>query len=141
VFTNLAEGADLGCAGSAGCRLSAVACLALWGWMALVPPPALPPAVWSGRGCPSTAWATVAPCAGLPHPRLLLPVGRTGGSYKTSYAAAMAAAFLDGFVLTPVGRTGARTPSCVLRQPPPTGAEVVAAAGEATPCRGGCLCW
>jgi hypothetical protein len=45
------------------------------------------------------------------------------------------------------GRTGARTPSCVLRQPPPTGtevgavvgAEVVTAAGEATCCRGGCL--
>jgi hypothetical protein len=37
--------------------------------------------------------------------------------------------------------TGARTPSCVLRQAPPTGAEVVAAAGEATSCRGGCLCW
>jgi hypothetical protein len=36
---------------------------------------------------------------------------------------------------------GARTPSCVLRQPPPTGAEVVAAAGEATSCRGGCLRW
>jgi hypothetical protein len=37
--------------------------------------------------------------------------------------------------------TGARTPSCVLRQPPPTGAEVVAVAGEATSCRGGCLRW
>jgi hypothetical protein len=47
------------------------------------------------------------------------------------------------------GRTGARTPSCMLRQPPSTGAEVgavigaevVAAAGEATHCRGGCLRW
>jgi hypothetical protein len=46
-------------------------------------------------------------------------------------------------------RTGARPPLCVLRQPPPTGAkvvavvgaEVVAAAGEATRCRGGCLRW
>jgi hypothetical protein len=46
-------------------------------------------------------------------------------------------------------RTGARTSSRVLRQPPPTGtvvaavigAEVVAAAGEAARCRGGCLCW
>jgi hypothetical protein len=37
--------------------------------------------------------------------------------------------------------TGAGTPSCVLRQPPPTGAEVVAVAGEATSCRGGCLRW
>jgi hypothetical protein len=45
------------------------------------------------------------------------------------------------------GRTGARTSSRVSRQPPSTGAEVaavvgaevVAAAGEAAPCRGGCL--
>jgi hypothetical protein len=43
----------------------------LLGLRALVLPPALPPAVWMGRGCPSTAWATVAPCAGRPHPRLL----------------------------------------------------------------------
>jgi hypothetical protein len=35
-----------------------------------VPPPALPPAVCTGRGCPSTARVTVAPCAGWPHPRL-----------------------------------------------------------------------
>jgi hypothetical protein len=85
--------------GPADYRLSAATCLALWGWMALVPPPA----VWSGHGCPSTAWATVAPCTGLPHPWLPLPAGRTGGPYKTSYAAAVAAAFLDGLVLTPVG--------------------------------------
>jgi hypothetical protein len=37
-------------------------------WMASVPPPTLPPAAWSGRGCSSTTRATVAPCAGLPHP-------------------------------------------------------------------------
>jgi hypothetical protein len=29
----------------------------------------LPPAAWSGCGCPSTAWATVAPCVGRPRPR------------------------------------------------------------------------
>jgi hypothetical protein len=77
------------------------------------------------------------------------PSATLGGSYKTSYAAVVAAAFLDGLVLTPVGQTGARTPSCALRQSPPTGtevaavvdAEVVAAAGEAAPCRGGCLRW
>jgi hypothetical protein len=40
-------------------------------WMASAPPPTLPPAVGLGRGCPFTAWATVAPCAGLPHLRLL----------------------------------------------------------------------
>jgi hypothetical protein len=47
------------------------------------------------------------------------------------------------------GRTGARTPSCVLRQPPSTGAEVgavvgaevVATAGKATRCKGGRRRW
>jgi hypothetical protein len=75
--------------------------------------------------------------------------GRTGGPYKTSYAARAAAAFLDGLVLTPAVRTGARTSSRVLRQPLPTGAEVpavvgaevVATGGEAAHCRGGCLRW
>jgi hypothetical protein len=103
-------GGDLGYTGPTDCKLSAAACLALWGWMALVPPPTLPPAVWSGRGCPSTAWAIVALCASLPHPWLPLPARRTGGSYKTSYAAAVAAAFLDGLVLTPVGRNRSENP-------------------------------
>jgi hypothetical protein len=75
--------------------------------------------------------------------------GRTGGLYKMSYAAGAATVFLDGLVLTPEVRTGATTSSRMLRQPPPTGAEVaavvdaevVAAAGEAARCRGGCLCW
>jgi hypothetical protein len=76
--------------------------------------------------------------------------GRTGRSYKTSYAAGAAVAFLDGLVLTPAVRTGARTFSWVLGQPLPIGAEVVAAtsgadvvasAGEATHYRGGCHRW
>jgi hypothetical protein len=54
-------------------------------------------------------------------------IGRTGRSYKTSYAAGAAAAFLDGLVLTPIVRTGAKTSSCALVQPLPIGAEVVAA--------------
>jgi hypothetical protein len=73
------------------------------GWMALVSPPMLPPVVWPGRGYPSTARAMVAPCTGPPHPRLLLPASRTGGSYKTPYAAGAAIVFLDGLVLTPAG--------------------------------------
>jgi hypothetical protein len=101
--------------------------------MALVPPPTLPPAVWSGHGCPSTARATVALCAGLPHPWLPLPAGRTGGPYKTSYTATVAATFLDGHVLPPVGRNGSENPFMHV--------EVVAAAGEATSCKGGCLRW
>jgi hypothetical protein len=40
-------------------------------WMASAPPPTLPPTAGSGRGCPFTAQATVAPCVGPPHPRLL----------------------------------------------------------------------
>jgi hypothetical protein len=75
---------------------------------------------------------------------------RTGRSYKTSYAVRVEAAFLDGLVLTPVVRTGAKTSSCALVQPLPIGAEVVAATGgvdvasstgEAAHCRGGCLRW
>jgi hypothetical protein len=76
--------------------------------------------------------------------------GRTGKSYKTSYVAGAAAAFLDGLVLTPAVRTGAKTSSCAQVQPLPIGAEVVAAtggadvvasAGEAAHYRGGCLRW
>jgi hypothetical protein len=52
--------------GTVSCRVSGSSA-----WMALVLPPALPPAAWSGHVCLSTARATVAPCAGLPHPRLL----------------------------------------------------------------------
>jgi hypothetical protein len=60
------------------------------------------------------------------------------------------AAFLDGLVLTLVVRTRAKTSSCVLVQPLSIGAEVVAttggddvvaSAGEAAHCRGGCLRW
>jgi hypothetical protein len=40
-------------------------------WVASAPPLTLPPSAWSGHGCPSTARATVAPCVGPPHPRLL----------------------------------------------------------------------
>jgi hypothetical protein len=70
-FASLAKEANSGYAGPAAscavsCRVSSSSA-----WVALVPPPALPPAAWMGRGCPSTARATVAPCAGRPHPRLL----------------------------------------------------------------------
>jgi hypothetical protein len=40
-------------------------------WMASVLPPTLPSAAGLGHGCPFTARAMVAPCAGPPHPRLL----------------------------------------------------------------------
>jgi hypothetical protein len=72
--------------------------------------------------------------------------GHTGGAYKTSYAVGAAVAFLDGLVLIPAARTGARTSSRALGRSPFAGtalvrrwalslvrlptAEVVASAGE-----------
>ncbi|XP_020404889.1 uncharacterized protein [Zea mays] len=122
-------GSVLGYTGSADCRLSAAACLALWGWIALVLPLSLPPAAWSGCGYPSTTRATVVSCAGLPHSWLPLPVGCIGGLYKTSYAAAVAAVFLDGLVLTHVGQNRSEDPF------------VRAEAAAAHRCRGGRRCW
>jgi hypothetical protein len=64
MFTSLAEEANFAYAGPAGCRrhqLPRVWLLGLDGFGAVSRRQA-------GRGCPSTAQATVAPCAGLPHP-------------------------------------------------------------------------
>jgi hypothetical protein len=78
------------------------------------------------------------------------PSGYTGRLYRTSYVAGGGDDVLDGLAFTPVARTGAKTSSCTLVQPLPTGAEVIAApsgadvvasAGEATHSRGGCLRW
>ena len=129
MFTNPAGGAVLGYTGPTDCRLSAAACLALWGWMALVPPLTLPPAVWLGCGCPSIARATVALCVGLPHSWLPRPAEETMGPYSTSSAETVAANGLDGLVLTPVGRNSG--------EPPFVRAEVAAAHR----CRGGRRRW
>jgi hypothetical protein len=51
--------------------------------------------------------------------------GRTGGSYKTSYTAGAASAFLDGLVLTPTVRTRARTSTRALGRPPFAGTALV----------------
>jgi hypothetical protein len=51
--------------------------------------------------------------------------GRTKGTYKTSYAAGAAFAFLDGLVLTPVVRTGERTSTRALERPPFAGTTLV----------------
>jgi hypothetical protein len=69
-FTSLVEEANSGSAGSVVCGAVSIRVSDSPAWVALVPPPALPPAAWAERGCPSTARATVAPCAGRPHPRL-----------------------------------------------------------------------
>jgi hypothetical protein len=49
----------------------------------------------------------------------------TGRSYKTSHAVRVGAAFLDGLVLTPVVRTGAKTSSCALARLPFVGTVLV----------------
>jgi hypothetical protein len=104
----------------------------------------------AGRGCPSTARATVAPCAGPPHPwrplrrrphcsntarGVVQDVVRRGGGGRV----------LGWSCPHPHRRTGARTSSHALRWPPSSashrckggrrrwravGAEVVASAGE-----------
>jgi hypothetical protein len=107
-------------AGAAGCRVPGSPA-----WMALAPPPTLPPTVRLGGGCPSTARATVAPCAGPPHLRLLPCQRPHRGAYKTSYAVGAVDAFLDGRVLTPTVRTGARTSSRALGRPPFAGTTLV----------------
>jgi hypothetical protein len=69
---SLAEEANSGFAGPIVC--GAVSCLVSGSsaWVALAPPLALHPAAGAERGCPSNARAMVAPCAGRPHPQLLL---------------------------------------------------------------------
>jgi hypothetical protein len=70
-FAGFAEEANSGYVGPAVC--GAVSCRVSGSpaWVALVSPPALPPAAGAERGCLSTARATVAQCAGWPHPRRL----------------------------------------------------------------------
>jgi hypothetical protein len=70
-FVGLAEEANSGYAGPGVCGAVSCRVSGSSAWVALVPPPALPPAAGAERGCPSTARATVAPYAGRLHPRLL----------------------------------------------------------------------
>jgi hypothetical protein len=117
------------------------------GWMASAPPPMLPPAALAGawlcvhrtgdsRAVRGSATSTASP-ARRPYWGVVQDVVRRRSGGRV----------LGWSCPHSRERTGARTPSCVLRQPPPTsaevvaavGAEVVATAGEATRCRGGCL--
>jgi hypothetical protein len=89
---------------------SAAACLALWpGWLWFCLRRCLLPFGWGVATHPPhrqrSHRAQVSHIHGFSR-----AVDRTGGSYKTSYAVG-AAAFLDGLVLTPVVRTGARASS------------------------------
>jgi hypothetical protein len=68
MFTSLAEEANLGNAGPAGCRrrqLQRVWLLGLGGFGAASNAASRRQV---GRGCPFTTRATVVPCAGPPHP-------------------------------------------------------------------------
>jgi hypothetical protein len=121
--------------------------------MAPAPPPALPPAVWLGRGCPSTVRATVAPCAGPPHPRLLprrrphrgavQDVIRHRGSVRILGWSCPHSCSEDGSedLVTHAGAAAIRRYDIGAQVAAVVGAEVVAAAGEVPHCRGGCLRW
>jgi hypothetical protein len=118
-----------------------------------VPPPALPPAAWMKCGCPSTARVTVAPCAGRPHPRLLprhrphrgdvQDVVRRGGGGGVLGWSCPHSRSEDGSedLFARAGVDAIRRYSTGAQVAAVVGAEVVAAAGEAPHCRGGCLCW
>jgi hypothetical protein len=114
-------------------------------WMASAPPPTLPPAVWLGRGCLSTARATVASCAGPPHPQLLprrrphrgvvQDVVRRGGGVRVLGWSCPHSSCEDGSE-----DLFARAGAAAIRRYG-TGAQVAAIVGGALHCRGGCLRW
>jgi hypothetical protein len=70
-FASLVEEANSGFAGPAVCGAVSCRVSSSSAWVALAPPLALSPAAGAERGCPSTARAMVALCAGRPHPWLL----------------------------------------------------------------------
>jgi hypothetical protein len=121
--------------------------------MASAPPPTLPPAVWLGHGCPSTARAMVAPCVGLPHPQLLpcrrahwgavQDIVRCGGGVRVLGWSCPHSRSEDGSedLFAHARATAIRPYITGAQVAAVVGAEVVAAAGEAPLCRGGCLRW
>jgi hypothetical protein len=79
--------------------------------MALVPPPTLPPAAEQGMAiCPPhgqrSRRAQVRRIRSVPCAASHTAPTPPGGTSKTSYAVEVAAAFIDGLVLTPVGGRG-----------------------------------
>jgi hypothetical protein len=111
----------------------------------------LPPAAWSGCGCPSTARAMVPPCVGRPCPRPFLRrrphrgviqdvVHHRGGVRVPGWSCPHSRSE-DGSedLLVHAGAAAIRR-CCVGAQVAAViGADVVAAIGEASHCRGGCL--
>jgi hypothetical protein len=150
-FTSIAEEANFGYAVPAYCRRrqppharfldlggfgaasDAASCRLVGAWLSVH-------RTGDGRVVRRSATSTASPAS---------PAAPGGGSYKTSYACGGGGHVLGWSCPHSRWRTGARTSSRVLRQSLPTGAEVaaivsaevVAAAGEAARCRGGCLRW
>jgi hypothetical protein len=113
MFTSLVEEANFGYAGPADCRRRQLQCvwlLGLDGFGAACRRQA-------GRSCSSTAWATVAPCAGLPYPWRTAPT-LPKGSYKTSHARGGGGRVLGWSCPHPRRRMGARTFLHALRRSP-----------------------
>jgi hypothetical protein len=135
VFASLAEEANFGYVEPAVC--GAVSCRVPGSpsWVALVPPPGLPPAAGVERGCPSTARATVAPCVGWPHPRLL----SRHRPHREVVQDVVCHGGGDGVLgwSCPHSRSEDGSEDLFVG----AGAVVVASADEAAHCRGGCLRW
>jgi hypothetical protein len=112
----------------------------------------LPPDAWSGCGCSSTARATVAPCVGRPRPRpvpcrrphrrVVQGVVRRRGSVHVPGRSCPHSHSEDGSedLLVRAGASAIRWCGVGAQVAAVVGAEVVAAIGEASHCRGGCLC-
>jgi hypothetical protein len=123
MFTSLAEEANFGYARPAGCRRRQLPCVWLLGLDGFGAASSAASPRQAGHDCSSTARATVAPCAGLPHPWCSLcnrphcsdaaqgvvqdAVRRGGGSRVLGWSCPHSRR-----------RAGARTSSRVLRRPP-----------------------
>jgi hypothetical protein len=111
----------------------------------------LPPAAWSGCGCPSTARAAVAPCIGRPHPwpfprrrphrGVAQHVVHREGGVRVLGRPRPRSCGEDRSEDLPVRTGAAAIRWCGVggQVAAVDGAEVVVAIGEASPCRSGCL--
>jgi hypothetical protein len=119
MFTSLAEEVNFGYAGPTGCRrrqLPRVWLLGLDGFGAAS-------RRQTGRGCSSTVQATVAPCAGLPHPwrslrNRLHCSGAAQGVVQDVVRRGGGGRVLGWSCPHPRRRTGARTFLHAVRRPP-----------------------
>jgi hypothetical protein len=111
----------------------------------------LPPATWLGCGCPSTARATIAPCVGRPRPwpvprrrphrGVVQDVVRRRGGVRVPRWSCPHSRNEDGSedLFVRAGAAALRRCGVGAQVAAVVGDEVVAAIGEASHCRGGCL--